>query len=100
GGADARLLVDYFESWNDPEVWALSHMGWGLLPTARWSAFDVYDPRSLYGQGLRSVAGNFMWSTGSNRFANRETPAHLDIPMNNCTVKVDDVEVVVDGKLV
>lgn len=100
GGADAHVLNDYFESWNDPEVWALSHMGWGLLPAARWSAFDVYDPRSLYGQELRSTAGNFMWSTGSNRFANRETPAHLDVPMRNCTVTVDDIVVVRDGKLV
>jgi 2,5-dihydroxypyridine 5,6-dioxygenase len=74
-------------------------MGWGLLPQARWSAFDVYDPRSLYGQELRSTAGNFMWSTGSNRFADRETPAHLDIPMRGCTVEIDGVAVVLDGKL-
>lgn len=100
GGADAHVLNDYFESWDDPEVWALSHMGWGLLPQARWSAFDVYDPRTLYGQELRSTAGNFMWSTGSNRFADRETPAHLDVPMRNCTVSVDDTVVVRDGKLV
>lgn len=100
GGADAHLLNDYFASWDDPEVWALSHMGWGLLPQARWSAFDVYDARSLYGQELRSTAGNFMWSTGSNRFADRETPAHLDVPMRNCTVSVDDQVVVRDGKLV
>lgn len=100
GGADAHLLNDYFESWDDPEVWALSHMGWGLLQEARWSAFDVYDARTLYGQELRSTAGNFMWSTGSNRFAGRETPAHLDIPMRNCTVSVDNTVVVRDGKLV
>lgn len=99
GGADAMLLRDYFTSWDDPEVWALSHMGWGMLASARWSAFDVYDPRSLYGQELRSTAGNFMWSTGSNRFADRETPAHLDIPMHGCTVTVDDVAVVRDGHL-
>jgi 2,5-dihydroxypyridine 5,6-dioxygenase len=100
GGAEAFLLRDYFESWNDPEVWALSHMGWGMHPVARWSAFEVYEPRSLYGQELRSSAGNFMWSTGSNRFANRETPAHLDIPMHSCTVVIDDVAVVRDGRLV
>lgn len=100
GGADAMLLRDYFASWDDPEVWALSHMGWGLLPQARWSAFEVYAPRSLYGQELRSTAGNFMWSTGSNRFADRETPAHLDIPMHGCTVTIDDVAVVRDGNLV
>ena len=99
-GADAHLLTDYFDSWQDPEVWALSHMGWGVLPQARWSAFDVYDPRSLYGQELRSTAGNFMWSTGSNRFADRETPAHLDVPMRGCTVEIDGEAVVRDGKLV
>lgn len=100
GGADARLLRDYFESWGDPEVWATSHMGWGVLKRARWSAFDVYDARTLYGQELRSVAGNFMWSTGSNRFAERETPAHLDVPMQGCTVEIDGAAVVRHGKLV
>ncbi|MFF3574890.1 hypothetical protein ACFYXQ_44815 [Nocardia jiangxiensis] len=99
-GADAHVLNDYFEAWQDGEVWATSHMGWGLLPQARWSAFDVYDPRSLYGQELRSTAGNFMWSTGSNRFADRETPAHLDVPMRGCTVEIDGEAVVRDGALV
>ena len=97
---DAYMLRDYLEAWDDPEVYAVSHMGWGLHPVARWSAFDVYDPRSLYGQELRSTAGNFMWSTGPNRFVNRETPAHLDIPMRSCTVEIDGEAVVVNGKLV
>ena len=29
-GADAFALRDYFARWKDPEVYALSHMGWGL----------------------------------------------------------------------
>jgi 2,5-dihydroxypyridine 5,6-dioxygenase len=99
GGADALLLKDYFQAWHDPEVWAVSHMGWGVHPIANWSAFDVYDPRSLYGQELRSTPGNFMWSTGSNRFADRETPAHLDIPMRGCTVEIDGSPVVTAGRL-
>lgn len=99
-GVDAANLKDYFRSWADDEVYATSHMGWGVHPVATWSAFDVYDPHSLYGQELRSVAGNFMWSTGSNRFANRYTPAHLDFPMRNCTVFVDDLKVVDEGQLV
>jgi len=100
GGADAFLLREYFATWNDPEVWAVSHMGWGIHPIASWSAFNVYEPRSLYGQELRSTPGNFMWSTGSNRFANRETPAHLDVPMRGCTVSIDGEAVVIDGTLV
>lgn len=100
GGADAFVLRDYFEAWEDPQVWAISHMGWGVHPIASWSAFDVYDPRTLFGQELRSTPGNFMWSTGSNRFADRETPAHLDIPMRGCTVEIDGAAVVTNGKLV
>ena len=99
-GADAFTLRDYFKRWDDPEVYALSHMGWGVHPAASWAALETYDPRALYGQELRSVAGNFMWSTGSNRFANRETPAHLDIPMHSCTVEIDGFAVVKDGDLV
>jgi 2,5-dihydroxypyridine 5,6-dioxygenase len=100
GGLDAFVLNDYFDSWNDISVRALSHMGWGFHPAARWSALDVYDAKSLYGQELRSVAGNFMWSTGSNRFANRHTPAHLDIPMRGCTVEIDGTPVVRAGQTV
>lgn len=100
GGADAFFLREYFKSWNDPEVWAVSHLGWGIHPIANWAAFDVYDAEKLYGQELRSTSGNFMWSTGSNRFANRDTPAHLDVPMRECTVEIDGLVVVDDGKLV
>ncbi|MGV9861064.1 hypothetical protein [Rhodococcus koreensis] len=100
GGGDAFLLRDYLRSWNDEDAFAVSHMGWGMHPNASWSAFDVYDPRTLFGQEVRSTPGNFMWSTGSNRFANRETPAHLDIPMHGCTVEIDGTPVVVEGNLV
>lgn len=99
-GIDTFVLRDYFARWNDPEVYALSHMGWGVHPAASWSALAAYDPRTLYGQELRSVEGNFMWSTGSNRFVKRETPAHLDIPMAGCTVRIDGRVVVDAGVLV
>jgi len=99
-GADAFVLRDYFDSWKDPNVFATSHVGWGFHPSARWSALEVYEPRNLYGQELRSTTGNFMWSTGSNRFANRHTPAHLDIPMRGCTVEIDGAPVVVAGRVV
>ncbi|MGD9764168.1 MAG: hypothetical protein AB7V27_10675 [Candidatus Binatia bacterium] len=100
GGADAARLRDYFDSWHDPDAWAVSHMGWGLHRMASWAALDVYDGRKLYGQELRSTPGNFMWSTGSNRFAGRDTPAHIDIPMRGCTVRVDREVVVERGHLV
>ena len=99
-GTDALVMAEYFEAWNDPAVYALSHVGWGVMPQARWSAFEVYDAQTLIGQELRSTAGNFMWSTGVNRFVGRETHAHLDIPMRGCTVEIDEVAVVRNGQLV
>ncbi len=99
-GSDAFMLKDYFASWDDPEAYALSHMGWGVHRAARFSAIEVYDPHSLFGQEFRSAAGNFMWSTGANRFANRFTPAHLDIPMHGCTIRIDGETVVDRGRLV
>ncbi|CAB3772664.1 hypothetical protein GQ57_35850 [Burkholderia sp. MSh2] len=98
-GYDAFVLRDYFSRWNDPEVYALSHMGWGVHPNAAWSALSVYNPGQVFGQELRSTSGNFMFSTGSNRFAGRETPAHLDIPIRDCTITIDDTTVVRDGRL-
>ena len=45
-------------------------------------------------------AGNFMYSTGPNHVAGRETRGHIDIPMRNCTVSLDNQVVVDSGKLV
>ena len=42
-GTDAFVLRDYFESWKDPNAFAVSHVGWGFHQSARWSALDVYD---------------------------------------------------------
>lgn len=98
-GADAAVLRDYFARWDGRAPYALSHIGWGVHPNASWAGLEVYDPASLMGQELRSVAGNFMFSTGPNRFANRDTPAHLDIPMRSCSVWVDDRCVVENGIL-
>lgn len=100
GNRDAIMLSDYFESWHDPNAYAVSHMGWGVHPMARFSALDVYGPGVPFGQEFRSAEGNFMWSTGANRFAKRDTPAHLDIPMHSCTVELDGAAVVRDGRLI
>ena len=38
GGLDADILREYMESFNDPEAYAVSHLGWGLQKRAKWSA--------------------------------------------------------------
>lgn len=95
-GLDAAILRDYLAIWDDPEVYATSHVGWGLDPRAQWVALATMAGRSTIGMDARAFRGNFMWSTGPNHFVGRETPCHLDIPMRGCTVALDG-EIVVDA---
>ncbi len=98
-GADAHLLNDYFEAWNDSEVWALSHM-LGLARTRPMVRVRCLRPPHSVRAGTAFHCRQLHVVHRSNRFADRETPAHLDIPMRGCTVEIDGVAVVRDGKLV
>jgi 2,5-dihydroxypyridine 5,6-dioxygenase len=99
GGLDAELLQDYIDSFNDPEAYAISHIGWGLQDRARWSVLSLYDREATIGMDARAFAGNFLFSLGPNTEAGgtRNTPCHIDIPLRRCTVRLDGEEVVRDG---
>ncbi|MEM9561879.1 MAG: peptidase M29 [Actinomycetota bacterium] len=98
-GLDARLMASYFEAWGDREAYAVSHVGWGMNPAARWDALTMYDKSQVNGTELRAFAGNFLYSTGANEVAGRHTLGHFDLPMRGCTVALDGEPVVVDGVL-
>ena len=96
---DARLMREYLHSFAEPEAWATSHVGWGLNAGARYEALAMYDKNDINGTELRALAGNFLFSTGANEFAKRYTRGHFDLPMMGCTIRLDNVCVVSDGKL-
>ena len=98
-GLDADLMRSYYESWNDPNAYAISHVGWGLNKDARWDSLVMYDKQQINGTELRAFAGNFLISTGANEFANRHTSCHFDLPMRGCSIRLDDEVIVKDGKL-
>ncbi len=98
-GLDAELTRSYFAAWGDREAYAVSHVGWGMNPAARWDAMTMYDRNDFNGTELRAFAGNFLYSTGANEVAGRHTLGHFDLPLRNCTVALDDRIVVKDGKL-
>ena len=98
-GLDAALMTSYFEAWGDREAYAVSHVGWGMNPAARWDALTMYDKSQVNGTELRAFAGNFLYSTGANEVAGRHTLGHFDLPMRGCTVALDGEPVVVDGAL-
>jgi len=100
GGEDARLLRERMASFNDPEGYAVSHIGWGVDPRADWDALKKH-PTSV-GTDPRSYAGNVQFSTGPNTEAggSRHTIAHFDMPMLGCTLMLDGQAVVRDGEVV
>ena len=102
GGLDADILKEYMESFEDPEAYAVSHLGWGLQKRAKWSMLELYDREAACGMDARAFAGNFLFSLGPNTEAGgtRNTACHIDIPMRHCTVALDGKAVVEAGKVV
>jgi 2,5-dihydroxypyridine 5,6-dioxygenase len=96
---DAEMMRSYFAAWNDRDAYAVSHVGWGMNPAARWDSLAFYDKRDCNGTELRAFAGNFLYSTGANEVTGRHTLGHFDLPMRGCTIALDDVVIVRDGVL-
>ncbi|MCY3923887.1 MAG: peptidase M29 [bacterium] len=98
-GHDAALMESYMASFEEPEAYAVSHVGWGMNPGARWEALAMWDKADLNGTELRAFAGNVLYSTGANETAGRFCRGHFDLPMRNCTVTLDGETVVDRGRL-
>ena len=96
---DAKLMRQYFESFNDANTYAVSHVGWGLNSEARYEAISMYEKHEINGTELRVIEGNFLFSTGANEFANRFTEGHFDLPMMDCLIELDGAAIVKDGKI-
>jgi 2,5-dihydroxypyridine 5,6-dioxygenase len=109
-GVDADLMRSYIGAWAELEAgaenkagrnaYAVSHVGYGLNAAARWDSMALYDKRDFNGTELRAFAGNFLYSTGANEVAGRYTRGHFDLPLRNCTVELDGVAVVEQGRVV
>jgi 2,5-dihydroxypyridine 5,6-dioxygenase len=98
-GLDAKLMRSYFAAWGDREAYAVSHLGWGMNPAARWDALAFYDKTESNGTEQRAFAGNFLYSTGANEVAGRYSEGHFDLPLRGCTIALDGEPVVVEGAL-
>ena len=102
GDIDAALLREFMEAYKDPEAYAIAHIGWGMQPRCFWHTLSLVDREATSGQDARAFEGNFLFSLGPNNEAGgtRTTPCHLDIPLRNCTVELDGVVVVRNGKVI
>jgi 2,5-dihydroxypyridine 5,6-dioxygenase len=102
GGVDAAMMREFMGAYKDPEAYAMAHIGWGMQPRCYWHTLSLLDKEQTVGMDARAFEGNFLFSLGPNNEAGgpRKTACHLDIPLRNCTVKVDDTVVVRDGKVI
>lgn len=107
GGLDAKLMRDWLEDGkahdNDRDPYAVSHLGWGLNPQARWYSLALNgEEPERHRAGARVFAGNFLFSTGPNSQGGgkRTTRGHYDVPMRDCTVMLDDKVIIDKGRIV
>ena len=103
GGADAKIFQYWLDSCRksseDLDPYAISHLGWGLNPKARWDDIVHYENSMENLQAsMRSFPGSFLFSTGPG--PNRKTRGHIDMPMCDCTIALDDEVVVDHGRLI
>lgn len=98
GQLDADFLRSYLAGFGCPNAYAVSHLGWGLQPKARWTSLGLNDKEATIGMEARAFYGNFLFSTGPG--GSRRTPAHLDIPMRGCSFYVDDQPMVLKGDVI
>jgi 2,5-dihydroxypyridine 5,6-dioxygenase len=107
GGLDAKLMDHWLEDGkrhpDDMDGHAVSHLGWGLNPQARWDhiALAGDDPEHSHANA-RTFPGNFLFSTGPNTQGGgkRNTKGHYDVPMRDCTVMLDNNVVIERGRFV
>ncbi len=102
GDFDADYLREFMAMYRDPEGYAVSHLGWGLQPKAKWTALEMYDKSQTLGMDGRAFYGNFLFSTGPNSEAGgtRKTPCHMDIPMRNCSLSLDAEPMTIKGDVI
>lgn len=100
GGPDADRLRSEMAGFNDPEAYAIAHIGWGVDPRADWFAVRK-TPLRVGGTDPRSFAGNVQFSTGPNTEVGgkRNTMGHFDMPLLGCTLKLDGKTVVDKGSV-
>jgi 2,5-dihydroxypyridine 5,6-dioxygenase len=94
GGLEAFLLRKHLESFNEDSAWMAGHTSWGTDHRALWAALSPMDAESYY--------GNVQIEIGSNNdvaFQGKNiSRAHLGHCMLNCSLYLDDLQVIDHGK--
>jgi 2,5-dihydroxypyridine 5,6-dioxygenase len=97
------MLRTYMARWNDPNAYAVSHIGWGMDEKALWD-FLATSPLAAVSTGAdgRAFYGNVLFSTGPNSElgGTNDTACHLDIPLRHADLYLDGAPIVLKGDIV
>jgi len=107
GDLDAKLMRDWLDDGKENEAdrdpYAVSHLGWGMNPQARWYWMGLNGAEPERNRAAARVfPGNFLFSTGPNTQGGgkRATRGHYDVPMRDCTVMLDGRTIIERGRIV
>lgn len=102
GGFDAQVIRDYIDGWQDPEGFAISHLGWGSHPKALWNSVAYQEPLDIIGQDGRTFYGNTLLALGENAtFGGKHTTGcHQDFAMRNQRFYLDGELIADCGKII
>lgn len=96
GEADAAILRQWFEQWEDPNSYIIAHAGFGCEPRAEIMAMQLME--------WESFAGNFMVAFGQNngKFLGGKTSSrsHIDFVCLGNDFYADDQLLIKKGKFV
>lgn len=100
GGSDARLLEDWFASYNEPDAYRIAHIGWGCEHRADWNRMGAYllegavqDQEAFYGNMQIAFGANTAIFRGANRCR-----AHMDFPCRKTSIWLDETQVLDHGQ--
>ena len=101
GSLDAQLLRQWFEQWNDPRAYHISHVGWGCDHRALWDRLGrkahggTDDTESFYGVMQIAFGRDTSFLGGTN-----DVPAHMDFDCLGNNIALDGNPVVENGEFV
>jgi 2,5-dihydroxypyridine 5,6-dioxygenase len=100
GGHDARLLEDWFSSFDDETAYRIAHIGWGCEHRADWNRMGAYlmegavqDQEAFYGNMQIAFGANTAIFKGQN-----VSRAHMDFPCRRTSIWLDDTRILDRGQ--
>lgn len=95
GGLEADLVTEYFDSYDDPNAYRISHVGWGCEKRASWLK-PAQDIAVYYGNMEIAFGANFgIFPQGQTK-----SRAHIDFPCRHHSLWVDGQQVLDHGEFV